>query len=72
MFSVPPTSKASKWIAFSIVLALLLACISIFYAGFFPTKVVVPGEASHTFNAPPIGINKLPTSHVRFQVDIGM
>jgi ethanolaminephosphotransferase len=63
MFSPPPTSKASKWIAFAVCLALVLTCTSVFYAGFFPSKVVVPGEASHSANAPPVGGDPLKTPH---------
>lgn len=65
MFSLPPTTKAAKWIAFIVCLSLTLTCVFNFYAGFFPTKVVVPGEASFLSNDAYIGpnINKHP--HVR-------
>lgn len=48
-------------------LILLAACISVFYAGFFPVKVVVPGEASYATLDPHVDLTKDGTAHVRFR-----
>lgn len=65
MFSAPPSSRASKWIAFAVSVALLMTCVSIFYAGFFPVKVVVPGEASYSTLDPKVDLTTDGTVNVR-------